>query len=164
MLTFCNFYVLWLLRCVQLRLVTVTICDINVVWCYVLSQYRGIWGVADEAALNNINKKILKIPLLSFSQKFSFLTVHTFLCTSFLYLFVLIILSLVRYVYIIISFTTGSLYSRSAAAEKRTKGQLRHFMFFRICLENGRGKTEDPDSSLEWQQLLDDVDDVSRYL
>jgi hypothetical protein len=39
MLTFCNSYVLWLLRCVQLRLVTVTFCDINVVWCYVLSQY-----------------------------------------------------------------------------------------------------------------------------
>jgi hypothetical protein len=30
---------LWLLRCVQLRLVTVTFCDVNVVWCYVLSQY-----------------------------------------------------------------------------------------------------------------------------
>jgi hypothetical protein len=41
MLTFCNSYVLWLLRCVQLRLVTVTFCDINVVWCYVLSQYRS---------------------------------------------------------------------------------------------------------------------------
>ncbi len=34
MLTFCNSYVLWLLRCVQLRLVTVTFCDINIVWCY----------------------------------------------------------------------------------------------------------------------------------
>jgi hypothetical protein len=41
MLTFCNSYVLWLLHSVQLRLVTVTFCDINVVWCYVLSQYRG---------------------------------------------------------------------------------------------------------------------------
>ncbi len=30
MLTFCNSYVLWLLRCVQLRLVTVTFCDVNV--------------------------------------------------------------------------------------------------------------------------------------
>jgi hypothetical protein len=40
MLSFCNSYVLWLLRCVQLRLVTVTFCDVNVVWCYVLSQYR----------------------------------------------------------------------------------------------------------------------------
>ncbi len=40
MLTFCNYFVLWLLRCVQLRLVTVTFCDVNVVWCYVLSQYR----------------------------------------------------------------------------------------------------------------------------
>ena len=40
MLTFCNSYVLWLLRCVQLRLGTVTFCDVNVVWCYVLSQYR----------------------------------------------------------------------------------------------------------------------------
>jgi hypothetical protein len=39
MLTFCNSYVLWLLRCVQLRLVTVTFCDVNVVWCYILSQY-----------------------------------------------------------------------------------------------------------------------------
>jgi hypothetical protein len=39
MLTFCNSYVLWLLRCVQLRLVTVTYCDINIAWCYVLSQY-----------------------------------------------------------------------------------------------------------------------------
>jgi hypothetical protein len=39
MLTFCNSYVLWLLHCVQLRLVTVTFCDVNVVWCYVLSQY-----------------------------------------------------------------------------------------------------------------------------
>ncbi len=43
MLTFCNSYVLWLLRCVQLRLVTVTFCDINVVWCYVLSQYPGFF-------------------------------------------------------------------------------------------------------------------------
>jgi hypothetical protein len=42
MFTFCNSYVLWLLRCVKLRLVTVTFCDINVVWCYVLSQYRNI--------------------------------------------------------------------------------------------------------------------------
>ncbi len=41
MLTFWNSYVLWLLRCVQLRLVTVTFCDVNVVWCYVLSQYHG---------------------------------------------------------------------------------------------------------------------------
>ncbi len=40
MLTFCNSYFLWLLRCVQLRLVTVTFCDINVVWWYILSQYR----------------------------------------------------------------------------------------------------------------------------
>ncbi len=39
MITFCNSYVLWLLRCVQLRLVTVTFCDVNVVWCYVLSQH-----------------------------------------------------------------------------------------------------------------------------
>ncbi len=39
MLTLCNFYVLWLLRYVQLRLVTVTFCDINFVWCYALSQY-----------------------------------------------------------------------------------------------------------------------------
>jgi hypothetical protein len=39
MITFCNSYALWLLPCVQLRLVTVTFCDINVVWCYVLSQY-----------------------------------------------------------------------------------------------------------------------------
>ncbi len=31
--TFCNSYVLWLLRCVQLRLVTVTFCDIHVVCC-----------------------------------------------------------------------------------------------------------------------------------
>ncbi len=38
--TFCNSYVLWLLRCVQLRLVTVTLCDVNVVWCYILSQYQ----------------------------------------------------------------------------------------------------------------------------
>ncbi len=44
MLTFCNSYVLWLLRCVQLRLVTVTFCDVAVVWCYVLSQYpRPSW-------------------------------------------------------------------------------------------------------------------------
>ncbi len=42
MLTFCNSYVLWLLRCVQLRLVTVTFCDVNVVWCYVFLQYRQI--------------------------------------------------------------------------------------------------------------------------
>ena len=40
MLTFCNSYVLWLLRCVKLRLVTVTFCDVKVVWCYVLSRYR----------------------------------------------------------------------------------------------------------------------------
>ncbi len=40
MLTVCNSYVLWLQRCVHLRLVTVTFCDVNVVWCYVLSQYR----------------------------------------------------------------------------------------------------------------------------
>ncbi len=40
MLTFCNCYVLWLLCCVQLRLVTVTLSDVNVVWCYFLSQYR----------------------------------------------------------------------------------------------------------------------------
>ncbi len=39
MLKFWNSYVLWLLRCVQLCLVTVTFCDVNVVWCYVLSQY-----------------------------------------------------------------------------------------------------------------------------
>ncbi len=39
MITFCNSYVLWLLRCVQLRLVTVTFFDVNVVWCHVLSQY-----------------------------------------------------------------------------------------------------------------------------
>jgi hypothetical protein len=40
MLTFRNYYVLWLLRCVQLRLVKVTLSDGNVVWCYVLSQHR----------------------------------------------------------------------------------------------------------------------------
>ncbi len=40
MLTFCNSYVLWLLRCVKLHLVTVTFCDVNDVWWYVLSQYR----------------------------------------------------------------------------------------------------------------------------
>ena len=40
MLTFCNYYILWLLRCVQLCLVTVTFCDVNIVLCYVLSQYR----------------------------------------------------------------------------------------------------------------------------
>ncbi len=39
MLTFCNSYILWLLRCVQISLVTVTFCGVNVVWCYVLSQY-----------------------------------------------------------------------------------------------------------------------------
>jgi hypothetical protein len=39
MLAFCNCYVLWLLRCVKLRLVTATFCDVAVVWCYVLSQY-----------------------------------------------------------------------------------------------------------------------------
>ncbi len=42
MLTFCNSYILWLLCCVQLRLVTVTFCDIDVVWCYVLSQYHFV--------------------------------------------------------------------------------------------------------------------------
>ncbi len=40
--TFCNSNVLWLLRCVLLRLVTVTFCDINVVWGYVMSQYRSM--------------------------------------------------------------------------------------------------------------------------
>ncbi len=29
-----------MLCCVQLRLVTVTFCDVNVVWCYILSQYQ----------------------------------------------------------------------------------------------------------------------------
>jgi hypothetical protein len=47
MLTFCNSYVLWQLRYVQLRLVTVTFFDVNVVWCYVLSQYRRtLWCTA----------------------------------------------------------------------------------------------------------------------
>jgi hypothetical protein len=41
MITFCNSYVLWLLRCVHLRLGTVTFWDVNVVWCYVLSQYHS---------------------------------------------------------------------------------------------------------------------------
>ncbi len=60
MLTFCNSYVLWLLRCVQLRLVTVTFCDVIAVWCYVLSQYRGVW----------FSSNLLYIPLcfLSYSH------------------------------------------------------------------------------------------------
>ncbi len=48
MLTFSNSYVLWLLRCVQLRLVTVTFCDVNVVWCYVLSQYPARYMIRFE--------------------------------------------------------------------------------------------------------------------
>ncbi len=39
MLTFCNSYILWLLCCVQLRLVAVTFSDVYVMWCYVLWQY-----------------------------------------------------------------------------------------------------------------------------
>ncbi len=35
MLTICNSYVLWLLRCVQLCLVTVTLSDVYITWCYV---------------------------------------------------------------------------------------------------------------------------------
>ncbi len=38
MLMFCNSYVLWLLRFVQLRLITVTFSDVYVTWCYICSS------------------------------------------------------------------------------------------------------------------------------
>ncbi len=75
MLTFCNSYVLWLQRCVQLRLVTVTFCDVNVVWCYVLSQYRKFrWESRRKG-------------FLIFEEKGKYLTIyeeavsHIWLCT-----------------------------------------------------------------------------------
>ncbi len=58
MLTFWNSYVLWLLRCVQLGLVTVTICDVNVVWCYVLSQYHF---VSFDDCFRPLARKYLKL-------------------------------------------------------------------------------------------------------
>ncbi len=40
MLRIYNSYVLWLLRCVELRLVSVTLSDVYVTWCYVLYQHH----------------------------------------------------------------------------------------------------------------------------
>jgi hypothetical protein len=51
-LAFCNSYVLWLLRCVLLRLVTVTLSDVYVTWCYVLSQHQyNIWNLICQILL-----------------------------------------------------------------------------------------------------------------
>ncbi len=48
MLTFCKSYVLWLLHCVQLRLATGTLSDVDVTRCYVLSQHPLEYSITDH--------------------------------------------------------------------------------------------------------------------
>ncbi len=79
-------------------------------------RHSGIWGVADEAALNNINKKIQK-------SSFNFLTKVLFSYRT--YFFVHIVLSLVRYPvpvrYVYTVCLLVLLVCRFAAAEKNAQ-------------------------------------------
>jgi hypothetical protein len=81
--TFCNSYVLWLLRCVQLRLVTVTFCDVNVVWCYVLSQYLPIVYTSKLSLLSYMSFPACSKPSCLASASVSI--VWELGCMSFLY-------------------------------------------------------------------------------